>query len=245
MRKLWILVLLGFLLASGVLAAAVDTDITKADDLWRNRREISRVEQAIGLLEKKLSNDPNNYEALWRLGRYYQYLGDASAKKNKLAYYQKGLNYAASAVKVNGLGVDGHLEYSVLLGCVNIEQGILKGLSWVRTMQTELLTTLKLDPQNARAHSTLAVLYWKAPGQPLSIGDKRKALTEALLAVKQEPKTIYYWLIYGQIANSNKEWATARDAYGKVLELPLSPDDPGDEYYKSLAKKDLAKIPQA
>lgn len=245
MRRLWTMVLFGLFICSGVLVAAVDNDIAKADELWRNRREVSRVEQAISLLETKVSRDTTNYEALWRLGRYYQYLGDNGPKKTKLAYYQKGLNYAAGAIKANSLGVDGHLEYGILLGCVNIEQGIIKGLSWVRSMQSELQTTLKLDPQNARAHSTLALLYWKAPVQPLSIGDKRKALTEALLAVKQDPKTIYYWLIYGQIANANKEWTTARDAYGKVLELPLSPDDPNDEYYKSLAEKDLEKIPQA
>jgi tetratricopeptide (TPR) repeat protein len=224
--------------------SAMDGDVVKAEQFWKNRHDKSMVEMAIATLESTVGKDATNYEALWRLGRYYQFLGDCSNdKKMKLPYYQKGLIYAERAVKINSQGPDGHLQYAILLGCVSLEKSVLNGFVKLPTIRDEINTTLRLDPLNARAHNTLALFYWKVPGKPISFGDRKKAQEEAALAVKYDPKVIYYWLILGQIADTNKDYQTARIALRKVLELPCDPEDPSDVYYKDWACKELAKLP--
>jgi tetratricopeptide (TPR) repeat protein len=235
----------GLILLTGT-TQAMDESIFKAEQYWKGRSQKGTVERAISTLESALVKDAANYDALWRLGRYYQFLGDiALDKKVKLEYYQKGLIYAEKAVDVNDNGPDGHLQYAILLGCVSMEGNVLKGLQAIQTIHEELNTALILDPLNARIHNTLAVFYWKVPGKPLSLGNKKKAQAEAALAVKYDPKVIYYWLVYGQIANANKDFSTARMALGKVLELPGDLEDPSDMYYKDWADKELKKLPMA
>jgi tetratricopeptide (TPR) repeat protein len=238
-------ILIGLLALTGTIQA-MDDSINKAEQYWKNRSNQGMVELAISTLESAIAKDNTNYEAYWRLGRYYQFIADISSdKKRKLTYYQMGLNFAEQAVRINGKGPEGHLQYGILLGCVSMEESVFKGLKVVQTIQKELTIALSLDPSNARAHNTLALFYWKVPGKPISLGNKKKAQDEAALAVKYDPKVVYYWLIYGQIANANKDYTTARIALNRVLELPNDPDDPSDKYYKDWACKELSKLPMA
>lgn len=245
MKSFLIGLLIGLILLTGITRAS-DDSINKAEQYWRNRGNKGMTEQAISTLESAITKDPANYEALWRLARYYQFLADISIdKKVKLVYYKKGLTYAEQAVKNNENGSDGHLQYGILLGCVSMEESVFKGLKVVQTIQKELHTALTLDPLNARIHNTLAVFYWKVPGKPISLGNRKKAQDEAALAVMYDSKVIYYWLVYGQIAHANKDYATARIALNKALELPNNPEDPSDLYYKDWACKELSKLPMA
>lgn len=225
---------------------AMDDNIAKADQFWKNRSDKKMVELAISTLESVVTKDATNYDALWRLGRYYQFLGDnTSDKKMKLQYYEKGLTDAEQAVTVNSNGPDGHLQYAILLGCVSLEKSLFEGLITVQTIRKELNIALSLDPLNGRIHNTLALFYWKVPGHPISFGNKKKAQEEAALAVKYDPSVVYYWLVYGQIADVNKDYSTARMALSKVLELPDDLEDPNDVNYKNYASKELMKLPMA
>jgi Tfp pilus assembly protein PilF len=245
MKSFLIGLLIGLILLTGT-TLAMDDSINKAEQYWKNRGSKGMAEQAISTLESAVAKDPANYEALWRLARYYQFLADISSdKKAKLVYYKKGLDYAEQAVRINDKGSDGHLQYGILLGCVSLEESVFKGLKVVQTIQKELNTALTLDPLNARIHNTLAVFYWKVPGKPISLGNKKKAQDEAALAVKYDSKVVYYWLVYGQIAHANKDYTTARIALSKAIELPNNPEDPGDLYYKDWACKELSKLPMA
>lgn len=236
--------LLLILILSTTTIMATDDSISKAEQFWKNRREKGMVEMAISTLEATISKDATNYDALWRLARYYQFLGDFSNDKEvKLHYFEKGFTYAERAIKINNQGTNGHLQYAILLGGVSMEKGLLYGLTKIQTIQEELNTSLQIDPLNARAHNTLAIFYWKIPGKPISLGDKKKAQEEATLAVKYDPKVVYYWLVLGQIADTNKDYQTARMALNKVIDLPCDPNDPADEHYKEWACKELAKIP--
>lgn len=245
MKSFLIGLLIGLIMLTGT-TWAMDDNINKAEQHWKNRSNKGMVELAISTLESETAKNTANYEALWRLARYYQFLADISTdKKAKLGYYKKGLAYAEQAVNVNGSGSNGHLQYGILLGCVSMEESLFKGLKLVQTIQKELNTALILDPLNARIHNTLAVFYWKVPGKPISLGNKKKAQDEAALAVKYDSKVVYYWLVYGQIANANKDYAIARIALSRVLELPNDPEDPSDRYYKEWAGKELSKLPMA
>jgi tetratricopeptide (TPR) repeat protein len=85
--------------------------------------------------------------------------------------------------------------------------------------------------------------YWMVPGFPISIGNKKKAQEEAVLATTGDSKATDHWLHLGQIASDNKDFATAKTALQKVLTLPDDPEDPeASRKDKAAAKDELKKI---
>lgn len=215
MKRIFIYVLLIFMLAFGLTVWAESDEIAKANQFWENHETQGMTEKAIAVLEALVEREPDNYEALWRLGRYYQFLADVSINKERTVAIQKGLAYTERAVKVNEQGVNGHLWHAILIGSMLQDKQDLNSLNLVNQMFDELQTVIKLDPNNGSAHYGLAQLYQGAPGKPVSIGDKKKALLEAGLAVKYTPDNAGAWMLYGYLELENGDSATAKIAYAK------------------------------
>lgn len=224
----WFLVLVVFvgILTSMVIYAADTDPVATADDLYAKRADATNVRQAITVLEQAINHKPDQYEALWRLARCYFFLGDQAKGKDRLTLFEKGKIYAEKAVESNPDGFDGHYYLALTIGAYGEERGILNSLFMVGPMKKELEICLQKNPKYPEAHDLLALLYWKAPGPPLSIGNKKKALEEVKLATMYGPYRINFWLHLGQIAIANKENDLARKALEKALALPDDPEDP-------------------
>jgi tetratricopeptide (TPR) repeat protein len=217
MKRSWIYFLLSLMLLSGLIVWAESSEIEKANQFWEHHEIQGMTEKAIAVLESLVAKEPN-YEALWRLGQYYQFLGQVSLNTERIAAYEKGLAYTARAVKVNAQGVNGHLWHAILLGGMLQEKRDFNYLKSVNQMYNELQTVIRLEPKNGSAHYALAQLYYNVPGKPMSIGDKKKALVEAGLAVKYTPENKSGWMFYGLMALENNDFATARFAFAKFLD---------------------------
>jgi tetratricopeptide (TPR) repeat protein len=222
MKRSWISFLFILILVSSVTIWAENDEIVKANQFWESHTTQGMTEKAIAVLEALVEKEPNNYEALWRLGRYYQFLGEVSLRTEKNVAIQKGLAYAERAVKVNDQGVDGHLWYAILINAAMQEKRDLNSLNLINQRHHELQKVIKLDPQNGSAHYELAQLYEGVPGKPISIGDKKKALKEAGLAVKYTPANERAWMFYGLLAMENNDLVTAKVAYAKFQDITNS-----------------------
>src|SRR4051794_769219 len=62
--------------------------IAQADDLFKQREDLSKIRDGIGLLRRVRSSDPKNFEAVWRLSKFNFVLGKYSAdeKESDKAY---------------------------------------------------------------------------------------------------------------------------------------------------------------
>jgi tetratricopeptide (TPR) repeat protein len=233
------------LMISGpLLINAEDDPLAAADDLYSKRMNQDNIQKAIDLLKQVVANQPGNCEALWRLTRLYWFLGDKAAKKEtKLELFTTGKDYAEQAVKANNNNAKAHYWLGSITGAIGETRGILQSLFMVKPMKQEIETCIQLDPKFADGHDVLAQLYWKAPGPPLSIGNKTKALAESKLAVTYGPNIIEYWLHYGEIARDNKDYTLAREALQKAINLPDDPEDPqSSQKFKAQAAADLQKL---
>lgn len=232
------------LISCPLLISAEDNPITTADELYSKRMNPDNISKSIDLLKKSMTGNPANYDALWRIARCYWFLGDKATKKeDKLDYFNKGQEYAKQAINTNHNQIMGHYWLATLIGCTGETRGILQSLFMVNPMKEELDLCVQIDSTFADAHNVLAQLFWKAPGPPLSIGNKKRALEESKLAVTYAPNSCEFWLYYGQIARDNKDYATAREALQKSISLPDDPEDPqGSQKYKAQAAADLQKL---
>ena len=220
MRRILIFLFMALMLVSSLIvwAESGESEIARADQLWANHFTQGMTEKAIGVLGTIVEQEPDNYEALWRLGRCYQFLGEVSFNKERTVAIEKGLSFTGRAVKINDQGVNGHLWHALLVGSNLQDQRDPGGLGLVKQMHDELQTVVRLEPQNGIAHFALAQLYHEAPGKPVGIGDKKKALTEAALAVKHMPSNNDAWIYYGYLEQENGDFAAARVAYARFLD---------------------------
>lgn len=214
-------------LATALTVLAADPVIEQADALYSNRvKQSGAIDKGIALLDGYLATHLNNYDALWRQARFYWFKGDRSPEKKKLPHFEDGKAYAELAVLANAKGVEGHYWLGSLIGAVGTEKGILNSLFMVGGMREQLDIVIKLDPNYHDAYNVLAQLFWKVPGRPLSIGDKKKAQEFAKKATELAPDNIGHLVLLGEIAISNKDYATARTALNKALSLPDNEEDP-------------------
>lgn len=247
LRPLFCLGILGiYLMLSGAMAFAYtgDDPIVAADKLYAKRSNSENVQQAINLLKQAITLTPDNSEVLWRLAKYQWFLGNWSTdKKTKLAFFSEGQEYARQAVKANFNDINAHFWLAALIGASGQAIGNLRGLSSVGPMKKEIDICIQLNPKFADAHDMLAQVYWIAPGPPLSIGNKKRALEESLLAVTYSPNNPDFWFNLGQIARDNKNYAKAREAFEKVLHLPDNPEEPEkSRENKAIATTELKKL---
>lgn len=221
---------------AGVSALAVDSAIARADELYALRaKQAGAVDQGIALLNEFLASHPDNYDALWRQARFYWYKGDHQPEKKKLKDFEQGKVYAERAVNANEKDPDGHYWYASLIGCVGQEKGILNSLFMVKPMKQQLDRCIELDPNYHDAYDVLAQLYWKVPGPPVSIGNKKKAAELARKAAEMAKVEPGHWVLLGEIQISLKDYAGARQSLNIAIGLPDSEEDPQE------TKKDKAK----
>ena len=225
------------LLACVVISAAV-SDIKKADRLI-DTKQAANIEKAIAMLDDLLSDEPNNGEVLWVMAKAHLYLGDRSLDSEKLAIYEAGKDYADKAVESLPNCPHAHYWQAVLIGRVGETKGILNSLFMVRPLKEALDRVLELDEGYADAYFALSQLYLQAPGFPLSVGNKSKALEMAEKAVELEPDNAEFNV---QLARTLLAYRRSSEAVEVLKRALQSPEMDIDNLLKDEAEKLLASI---
>lgn len=232
------LCVLAFSRAAG---AAPKSIIDKADSLYERRYDTKNVYEAIGLLEAVTIAMPGDYDASWRLARIFWFLGDKAEGKERIALFERSKQFAEAAVRINGRLVDGHYWLASSYGSLAMEKGIFAMVFAIPVVRSHIEECIRIDANDARAHSLYALFLWKLPG--ILGGSIGRAIEEASLAVRLEPENPVFWGILGGTLEAGGRYAEARGAFQKVLSLPLRKDDPiEDEKFRREAEAAIARM---
>lgn len=114
--------------------------------------------------------------------------------------------------------------------------GVLSDLERARKL---LLQSIRIDPDamDGAAYLTLACLYYKAPGWPLSFGDMEKAAKYFQSALALNPNGIESNYYYASFLSKSGDTRKALAFYQKTTSLPPNPEQP----YLSLRLKEKAQ----
>src|SRR5438067_6459330 len=82
--------------------------IAEADRAFSHGEDAARDRQSLTVLERALAAEANNYQVLWRAARSYYYVGDSASEKEKLRYYERGIEVGQRAVAGQPNGAEGH-----------------------------------------------------------------------------------------------------------------------------------------
>jgi tetratricopeptide (TPR) repeat protein len=188
------------------------------------RETPGNLDIAINQLMNLKSTYPNEDIIYGKLSSAYFYKGllETNDPSKQEVYYEHGVNFGKEAVTLNPRAIYGNYWYASNVGMLGLCRGMMASLASVDPMKKSYEIVLKENEKFffAGPHRALGRLYHMAPGWPISVGNKTKALHHLEKAVEIAPEffnnRLYLAELYIDIGNREKakrelEWMIDKD----------------------------------
>jgi hypothetical protein len=208
------------------------------DALFAARENLASARQAAAIWNERLTRNPQDLEAAWKLARVLYWLGGHAPAAERKALLEDGIRAARAAVAAAPNRAEGHFWIAANMGALAESFGLRQGLRYRGDIRDELLIVLKLDPayQQGSADRALGRWYFKVPG--LFGGSKKKSEAHLRRSLTFNPNNTasLFWLAETLIAMDRHEEAN-RELL-KVLDAPLDAAwAPEDREFKEKARR--------
>lgn len=231
---------LGVALLLGLMGLAVAQEVGelmgKADALWPQRGDVAKLKESMELYEKVLAQDSINVEALWRLSRACWWLGTHSPEEQKLAIFEKGIEYGKRAILLKEDCAPCHYWLGVNYGVYGEAKGVLKSLSLVDPIREEMNRVIQLEPgfMHGGAYRILGRMAYKLPW--FAGGSKKESVEYLKKALEYGPNSFLTRLFLAETYLAMDEKELAKKELEWCINAP-EPADPGDKEDRRKAQK--------
>ena len=194
----------------------------------KDLRDVKTVEISAQKYSEAIAIRAEDYEPLWEAARSCLWLAVYGPEDQRKVYVQRGLEYANTAVQVRPRGEEGLFYHGALAGRL-VELDFTYSIDGVKIIESRMLQLIE-------AHSTylyggpdrvLAILYMRAPGPPLSVGDYDKALIHMRRAVNVEShwleNQLYMAELELRLGKKQHDPALTKSARGRLDKYFLNP----------------------
>jgi tetratricopeptide (TPR) repeat protein len=219
------------------------SDIAQADQFYRERDDLQRLEQGIVLLRQAATTDPNSYEANWRLAKFSYYLARHTDGEYRHRAFRDGIDAGKVAVQLQADKPDGHFWLGANYGGA-LESGSF-GLASLGDVRKEMDTVLKIDEgyQDGSAYMVLGLVDLKAPY--IAGGDRQRAVTEMERGLQFGKANAFLRLHLAEAYQAVGRTADAREQLNTILSMTPDPDYlPELKEAQTQAQQLLAKVSQ-
>src|SRR6266849_5309507 len=198
------------------------SDIAQADQFYRDREDLTRLEQGIVLLRQAVTNDPNSYGANWRLAKFDYYLATHTDGEYRERAFRDGINAGKSAVQLQSDKPEGHFWLGANYGG-SLESGSF-GLATVGDVRKEMETVLKIDEgyQDGSAYMVLGLVDLKAP--KIVGGDPQRAVTEMDKGLQFGKTNAFLRLHLAEAYQAVRRSSDARQQLNAILSMTPDPN---------------------
>lgn len=215
----------------------------QAAQAWSQRAQPGETERAFVLWEKALVENPQDKQTLIDLtraaGRAYRHANTAAQRRT---WSERGRSYAQRAVEKNPNSSDAWTEYGAALGQWADSHRGLQALKVVQRAVAALHKAIALKKENAFAHMLLSQFYGKSP-KLFSVGNKAKALEEAMLAVHYDPNLSIARLALGhRFLESGKKAEAIREFQSVLAVTPAADRIPETQSDQETARELLKSL---
>jgi tetratricopeptide (TPR) repeat protein len=213
------------------------------DRLYANRTNLASAEQAATIWEERLSRQPNDYEAAWKLARAAYWLGGHVAPAERRKEFERGVAAATRAVAIDPQRPEGHFWKAANMGALAESYGARAGLKYRGAIKDALETVLKIDPafEQGSADRALGRWYQKVPRLFGGSKDKAEEHLRRSLTYNSNSSSSHFFL--AELFLERGRRAEARAELEKVLVASSGPDwAPEDAEFKARAKEMLTKL---
>jgi tetratricopeptide (TPR) repeat protein len=213
------------------------------DELYDGRAHLPSALEAAAIWEARLTANPKDFEAAWKLARACYWLGDHVPQDERRAQYERGIKAAERAVQIEPNRPEGHFWMAADMGAMAESFGIVAGLRYRGPVKRALETVLRIDAayQQGSADRALGRWYFRVPR--LLGGSKDKAIEhlQRSLAYARDSSATLFFLAETYLDAGRRD--EARRAAQQVLDAPLHPEwTPEDREFKQKAMALLERI---
>ncbi|HVW87599.1 MAG TPA: tetratricopeptide repeat protein [Bryobacteraceae bacterium] len=209
-----------------------------ADDLekLRDRQDRPGLEMRAAALHADAEKAPNDANRWYESATAYSYLAEVSYelrdKGGSERAAEAGVKDAQRAISLNGKSSDYYRVLGTLCGQVIPANPIMGALAYGKRAKEALDKALELDPKSAKAHVAHGVGFYYLPTN--FGGGPENAMKDYRQAIALDPKSAEAYLWLGIALSKQHQYAQAREALTKSLQL--DPD-------RVWTKQQLAKTP--
>ncbi len=202
----------------------ISTAIPKADALFKQREDASKLRDAISLLA--VARDPNgrNFEVEWKFAKYNYFLGKLTTdEKDAESIFTKGRDAGKIASALEPGKADGYFWYGANLGELARMSPLTIGVESVDEIRMAMKKVLEIQPdyQNSSAYDALAQVELETR---LTGGSTLKAIEylEKGLAIEKDNMNLRLHLAEAYLAV--KRGGDARRQLDELLQMKPNPD---------------------
>jgi tetratricopeptide (TPR) repeat protein len=204
--------------------AGSNLKLQQADTLYSQRNDSAQAKASLDAYAGALKENPTDIEALWKSSRAAWWVGEHSAQNEKAALFQKGIDWAKEAIRLNPDDLNAHFWLGANYGTFGEAKGVLKSLFLVKPIRQEMEEIIKRDSSfmGGAAYRVLGVVDYKVPG--IAGGSQKRALenlTKAATYDANNPFNQYYLADY--FANRGEK-DKAREHLSLLNSLSVAPD---------------------
>lgn len=193
--------------------------LVKADTLFKQRADVSKLREAIGLLAQARNPDARSYEIEWKTAEYNYFLGKQSGdEKESEKAFENGLQAGKIASRIAPDKPDGYFWHGANLGEQAKRAPLTKGLMSIGEIQQAMNKTIELEPdyQGASAFDVLAQIELATR---LTDGDAKKAVDylEKAIRIENDNSDLHLHLAEAYLAENRQ--AEAKKQLEFVLKM--------------------------
>lgn len=233
-------ILVFYLAIFGILPQAPD-----ADALYAQREQIASARQAAEIWAQRLTTNPRDYDAAWKLARAHYWLGGHAPETERKRFLETGVDAGRSAAAIEPRKPEGHFWMAANMGALAESFGLRQGLKYRGSIRDALLRVLSLDPafQQGSADRALGRWYFKVPS--LFGGSKQKSEEhlQRSLTFNVNSTSSRFFLAETLLGLDHRAEAIAE--LQRVLDAPVDPAwVPEDREFKQQAERLLLTLKQ-
>jgi tetratricopeptide (TPR) repeat protein len=236
-----LLILLSFSIP--LLSQESEELIAQGDKLYAEMKDMATAQEALSKYREAAVKAENKFEAFWKLSRIHYYIGTRTeSKEEKTVIFGQGLYYAKKAVALESEKPDGHYWLGISYGVYGEARGVLKSLSFVKSIKEAMNKVIELDRgyEDGGPDRVLGRVYFKVPD--FAGGSKKKSLEHLLKSKELAPNDALTRCYLADTFLSLKEEDKAREELEYVLSMESDPRwIAGVDNHKEDAKKMLQK----
>lgn len=204
---------------------SISETLVKADALFKQRADVSKLREAVNLLARTRNPDYRNYEIEWKFAEYNYFLGKQSDdEKESEKAFENGVQAGKIASRVEPNKPDGYFWYGANLGEQAELAPLTKGLMSIGDIRDAMNKTIEIEPdyQGASAFDVLAQIELATR---LTGGDAKKAIDylEKAIKIENDNSNLHVHLAEAYLADSRP--ADAKKQLEFVLKMK-----PNSEY---------------
>ena len=204
--------------------AVVAESIAKADALFNQREDPSKLREALQTLAKVRNPDARNYEVEWKFAEYSYFLGkQLTDEKESDKIFTSGAQAAQIAQRLAPDKADGYFWYAANLGEQAERNPVTVGIKSVNEIRAALSKVIEIEPdyQGASAYDALGQLELKTG---MLGGKPEKAVEYLEKGVELEKDNSYLRLHLAQAYLETERKADAKKQLEYILQMKPDPD---------------------